>query len=368
MIYFDNASTTLPITSPSILYNPSSPHALGLTAERALRNARCAIDSMFNCSNSEIIFTSGGTESNNHGILGYTLAHMKRSVSLISSPYEHPSILAPIKFAADRGWASSYKTICPHNSDNEYKIPEGNVLISISHVNHETGDIHDISAISSLMKKQNPTAVIHVDGVQGFCKEHICIDGIDMYTFSGHKCHGPTGTGGLWIKKGITLTPLLHGGGQEFNKRSGTENVSAITQMAESVEILHKNKDVNHAHVSAIKEIIISLKNALPDVFVNKLTNHVSPYILNISFLGVKGEVLVHALSEKGIYVSMGAACRSRKNAKPALLLMGFTPEIAESAIRFSFSHLNTIEEANLARDIIIEQVKRLRGVLGKRR
>jgi len=365
MIYFDNASTTQPIISPSAFYNPSSPHVLGIMAERALRGARLVIAAALNCSASEIIFTSGGTESNNHAILGYTLAHMKQGVSLISSPYEHPSILAPIQFARDKGWASSHNSKCPYKCSDELLIPKGNILISISHVNHETGDIHDLSAISSAIKKQNPDAIIHVDGVQGFCKENICIDDVDIYTFSGHKCHGPTGVGGLWVKKGINLTPLLHGGGQESNKRSGTENISGIIQMAEAIEVLTQTKEVNHAHVAAIKEIMVGLKDVLPDVYVNSLSSSVSPYILNISFLGVRGEVLVHALSEKGLYTSMGAACRSRKNAKPALSIMGFAQDIAESAIRFSFSHLNTVDEAKLARDIIIEQVKRLRRLLG---
>lgn len=371
MIYFDNAATTQPTITPQIYHNPSSPHALGIKSERALRDARVKIASALCASGNlpsalthaslpahipvpeEIIFTSGGTESNNLAILGYALANKKNGISLTSATYEHPSILAPVRFAQEYGWA----TQCVQNKAH---------LFSVSHVNHETGDINDIAAISAEIKKNNPSSVIHVDGAQGFGKENICLHLIDMYSFSGHKCHGPTGTGGLWIKKGIRLTPLLHGGGQENNRRSGTENVSAIVQMAEAAKLLSQNKQANHVHVAKLKSILESLQDALPDVCVNSLSRTVSPYILNLSFLGVKGEILVHALSEKGLLVSMGAACNSRKRAKSALEIMGFDIEIAQSAVRFSFSPYNTIAEAGQAHDIVIDTVKRLRNVMRK--
>ena len=342
-----------------LFHNPSSPHALGIKAERAMRDARksiatalCMCDKstqLFSHASNEIIFTSGGTESNNLAILGYALANIRNSANLISFPYEHPSILAPIQFAQQQGWA-----------DTKTNMP-GAALVSISHVNHETGDINDINAISAEIKKKNPDAIIHVDGAQGFCKEKICLSGIDIYTFSGHKFHGPVGIGGLWVKKGIRLTPLQHGGGQEGGLRSGTENVSAIVQMAAAADTMSQNLAANHSKVAKIKEKLMSLQDALPNVVINNLCQEVSPYILNMSFLGVKGEILVHALSEKGVYVSMGAACRSRKRAQPALELMGFAPEIAQSAIRFSFSPHNTIEEAEQVRDIVIKTVKQFR-------
>ena len=358
MIYFDNAATTSPIYTPQIYHNPSSPHALGIKAERALSDARNKISKIINCASDEIIFTSGGTESNNLAILGYSLSHCKQKTNLISTPYEHPSILAPIQFAHSRGWANA-------SINTLFQTPSGNVLVAISHVNHETGDIFDINTIADSIKKDNPTALIHVDGVQGFCKEAVCLDNIDLYSFSGHKCHGPTGVGGLFIRKGIKLTPLISGGKQENNRRSGTENVSGIVQMAEAAEKLNHEIPANHLHVSNIKAIFISLSDALSDININSIGSHTSPYILNISFLGVKGEILVHALSEKDIYVSMGAACNSRKNSRSALELMGFEPQIAQSAIRLSFSPFNTLCEAEIARDVIIKEVKRLRRILG---
>ena len=359
MIYFDNAATTSPITPPQLFHNPSSPHALGIKAERALRHSHKTISTILSSSSyqaapEEIIFTSGGTESNNLAILGYSLANLRHNISLASAPHEHPSILAPIQFAQEQGWARAVSL----------ESQPGPALICLSHVNHETGDINDIEAISSNTKKTSPDSVIFVDGAQGFCKEKICLRNVDMYSFSGHKCHGPLGTGCLWVKKGLRLTPLHHGGGQENGKRSGTENVPAIVQMAEAAEIMHRNLSANYEHVTKIKSILLGLKESLPDVEINSISNQVSPYILNMSFLGLKGEILVHALSEKNIFVSMGAACRSRKRAKPALELMGFAPEIAVSAIRFSFSPYNTLEEAEQAHAVIAETVTQLRRLI----
>jgi len=372
MIYFDNASTTQQIGSPSSFFNPSSPHSLGIKADRALRDARIRISSIFNClnlqssnysisnttptfSHDDFIFTSGGTESNNLAILGFALSNIRKCPSLVFSPYEHPSIIAPINFACERKWAQGA---------NINAIPQGTALITISQVNHETGDINNIRNLVSWIKENNPSAIIHVDGAQGFCKEKLCFDSVDMYSFSGHKVHGPVGVGGLWVRKGIPLTPQLHGGGQEKGLRSGTENVAGIIQMTEAIEFLANAIEVNHAHVTAIKQIMLGLAK-LTDVTINTLGDNSSPYILNMSFLGVKGEVLVHALSEKGLFVSMGAACRSRKSSKSALELMGFSSEAAKSAIRFSFSHLNTLEEAATACELVSTEVKRFRKMKG---
>jgi len=366
LIYFDNAATTKPIASSKDFYNPSSPHDLGLSAQRALREARnkvlAGISSTFASSGQssipegDIIFTSGGTEANNIAIAGFALAHSRQGAYIAAASYEHPSILSSVQFSLDRGWASSA------SFDS---IPSaGAVLLSISQVGHETGDINDVRKIAQAAKSRNPSAVIHVDGVQGFCKELIPLDGIDIYSFSGHKIHGPYGVGGLWVRKGIKLTSMQPGGGQENGLRGGTENVSGIVQMAEAVETLASSIEDNRLHVGKIKSIIMSIKEDLPDVLINSLGD-TSPYLLNMSFLGVKGEVLVHALSARGLYVSMGAACRSRSKAKSALELMGFGSEIAGSAIRFSFSPYNTVQEAEVARELIINEVNRFRKMKG---
>ncbi|MCL2572309.1 MAG: aminotransferase class V-fold PLP-dependent enzyme [Defluviitaleaceae bacterium] len=366
LIYFDNAATTKPISSSRDFYNPSSPHGLGLSAQRTLREARNKVlagihktldySGQNNIPEGDIIFTSGGTEANTLAIVGYSLAHSRQSLRIVTANYEHPSILSSVQFSCERGWAISVPL------DN---LPtDGAVLLSISQVGHETGDINDIRKIAQEIKDKNPSVVIHVDGAQGFCKELISLDGVDMYSFSGHKVHGPYGVGGLWVRKGVRLVPLQPGGGQEGGLRGGTENVSGIVQMAEAVENLAPALDDNRLHVAKIKSIVMGIIDDLPDVLVNSLGD-TSPYLLNMSFLGVKGEVLVHALSAKGLYVSMGAACRSRSKAKSDLELMGFERQVAESAIRFSFSPYNTIPEAEIARGLITDEVNRFRKMRG---
>ncbi|MCL2286316.1 MAG: cysteine desulfurase [Firmicutes bacterium] len=361
-IYFDNASTTpLLLYGDDILGNPSSPHGLGIAAERKLTDARAAIAKILNCNPAEITFTSGGTESNNLALLGFAMANRRKDVTFMAQPWEHPSILEPLKFIKNQSLANVL--IAPYQ---EWKNCKSELrLAATSHVNHETGDINDIAAVAATLKKDNHHTTILVDGVQGFCKETANLTGIDMYTFSAHKCHGPTGTGGLMARSNVRLLPLLHGGGQENKLRPGTENVHGILRMANISSKLWSKQADNHIHTAKIKTKLAELASELPNTTINFKEN-TSPYILNMSFLGVKGEILVHVLSERGIYVSMGAACRSRKNTKTALEAMGFSEEAANSAIRFSFSHLNTIEEVDRAKVTITECVNQLRKVLPK--
>ena len=368
-IYFDNASTAPPLDMGELMKacavtdgrfpnslssvegrafgNPSSPHGLGIQAERAINSARAETAAILGCENSEIIFTSGGTESNNLAIIGFALANKRQGIDIFAEPWEHPSVLEPIKFAREMGYAN---------------LHDGARLVCLSHVNHETGDIQNISEIASNLKNEKTKTIIFVDGVQAFCKENLNLKNIDMYSFSGHKFHAGHGAGGLFVRKGIRLVPLLHGGGQEFSIRAGTENVNAITRMAETAKFLHSLQTKSHAKTSAIKSELAKLTKLLPDCFINSRDDP-SPYILNLSFLGIKGETLVHALSEKGVYVSMGAACSTRKKQKSTLESMGFSANRAESAVRFSFSILNTREEAVIAKNLVLETVGQLRAM-----
>lgn len=354
MIYFDNAATTptLPYLNCDIFGNPSSPHGLGIKAERALYDARKVF---FNISDNELTFTSGGTESNNLAILGFVLANKRENIILFAEPWEHPSILEPIKHAELHLGVKSI--IAPRQEWNT--ATGGKSLACLSHVNHETGDINDAQSIALELKKQNPSTTILVDGAQGFLKESLTLNNIDMYAFSGHKFHAPCGTGGLFVKKGIRLSPLFYGGGQEKNLRPGTENLEGIIKMSQAATF-HLNNSPHH--VKEIYSIISGIKNELDGVEINSIANKTSPYILNMSFLGIKGETLVHMLSEKGVLASMGAACRSRKKIKTTLEEMGFGH--SQSAVRFSFSCLNTLEEAVQGREIIINCVNQLRRVL----
>lgn len=364
-IYFDNAATT-PMLHPTdikgsrrhshqgtngetlLAGNPSSPHGIGINAERALGVARADIAQVLGCGAGEIVFTSGGTESNNLAIVGYALANRRRDLVISAEAWQHPSVLEPIRFLEELGVG-------------------GGRLVCLSHVSHETGDVTDISAAALVAKAENPETIVFVDGVQGFCKEPVNLDGVDMYSFSGHKVHAGHGAGGLFVRKGLRLMPLMHGGGQESGMRAGTENVGGIEQLATLAIWMKDSQAANYAHAAEIKSFLKKLSDELPDCFVNTMGGATSPYILNMSFMGIKGETLVHILSEKGIYVSMGAACRSRTKKKSTMEEMGFSAERAQSAVRFSFSHLNTPEEAEIVKEAVKKSVAEMRRVLGRK-
>ena len=365
-IYFDNASTTPPIDDSQLskfydewYMNPSSPHTGGIAASRALHKAREKIFSTTRFPLGAITFTSGGTEANNLALLGYARTLGKRQLQIFAESWQHPSVIEPLKSIVDNKHV--HATFVEHNN---WQIPShGHVLVALTHVSHETGDIYDVNTIASAIKKHNRDAVIHVDGVQGFCKDCLQLADIDMYSVSSHKLHGPEGVGFLYVKKGIKLKPLFYGGNQEAGLRSGTEPVNSITKLALIVESLMDCYSNRKELVEKVKSRIIELEKVIPDTHINSLSNNVSPYILNISFLGVKGEVLVHLLAERGVFASMGAACKSRKKEMTTLELMGFNRARAESAVRFSFSHLNTVSEAEYACNIIESCVSMLRRI-----
>ena len=361
IIYFDNAATTPPFNEAELYWqmNPSSPHLGGIAASRSLETTRSIIKRILNTQDGNIIFTSGGTEANNIALLGFATTLQKQVLNCFSEPWEHPSVLEALKHLQSEGLVNTH--VSPRSN---WQIPaSGHVLVTLSHVSHETGDINDIKNISADIRNINPEAVIHIDGVQGFCKETVQLNNISMYSASSHKFHGSGGAGFLFVKKGLRLKPLFFGGSQENGLRPGTEPVNQIINMGQAAEKLHANSAANRESVNAIKSVLANLSNEIPDTFINSLSNNTSPYILNMSFLGLKGEVLVHLLAEKGIYTSMGAACKSRKKDKSALESMGFSRERAESAIRFSFSHQNTMEEVNRACEIISECVTQLRKI-----
>lgn len=425
MIYLDNAATTqtLPFAEENTFFaNPSSPHTPGIVAERALNRARAQLAEILHCAPRELTFTSGGTESNNLAILGFVYAYAKQHRDaarpvIVAEPWAHPSVLAPIRHAEQAGlatakiapisdWQSTtsdlqtkitgqqstifnrqfnipdQQSITSNHQFNEinlqsemYNQQSGALpltLVCLSHINHETGDAPDIPALAASLKRANPNTIIFTDGAQGFCKTSnptatATYTASDIYTFSGHKCHAPTGIGGIAVRNGIKLAPLTFGGAQENNLRPGTENTAAAIHLAQAAQFLHTNQEKFHAHVTQLRDTLASLPE-IPATTVNALLPNPSPYILNLSFPGARGEVLVHMLSERGIYISMGAACKSRnKREKSSLVLMGFPRETAESALRLSFSHLNTLEEIIKTKHELTECVAQLRRVSGWR-
>ena len=357
-IYFDNASTALPVYtySEGSLGNPSTSHKLGVKAYNALNQAKNDLCNILGCEKEELVLTSGGTESNNLAIIGYAIRHKRNKTKFAALPWAHPSVLGAIKQVSSLGFGHE-ETLCLKNIDN---FATGVNFISIPQVCHETGDKYDDLPYS--LKQLNPTNIIHVDGAQGFCKDKFNLKNIDLYSFSGHKIHAQPGIGGLFVKRGVGLSALFFGGGQEMGLRAGTPNTQGARSLSSAAKKMFESIDINRKNIADIKSEILKLVDELDGVYVNSCRDS-SPYILNMSFTGVKGEVLVNMLSEKGVYVSTGAACKASKKDVSALALMGFNMERADSAIRFSFSHINTVSEADLARKAIIESVKLLRKI-----
>ena len=357
MIYFDNAASTfLCESAKNILQqdfgNPSSPHVLGIEAERAVKSAIKEMAAILSCEPEEIVYTSGGTESNNLGIIGAALALKSargkdKNMRILATNQEHPSVTEPLEYLAS---LPGFSISC--SEPEKWEICEDTAMVCMPHVSSETGDIFEMKEAPRLRGK----VIVFVDGAQGFCKEKLPY--ADIYSFSGHKIHGPMGVGGLKIRKGLRLTPMLYGGGQQNRIRPGTENVPGILAMTAAAK---QQMNADCVQIGNIKEILSSMAKELPEIYINKVNEKTSPYILNMSIKGIRGEVLANLLSSKGVCVSIGAACRTSKKKVPALADMGFSKERAESAIRLSFSRMNTEEEARRAKEIIKESILELR-------
>jgi cysteine desulfurase len=373
-IYFDNAATTA--SSPAAVEaalemmsanygNPSSAHTMGLAAERAVKSAQESLAEILSVRPEEILFTSGGTESANLAVLGLARARRRIGARVITSQVEHPCVENAMKALEEEGFTVERLKPSPGgNIDPDAVLAaasEDTILISLLHVNNETGAETDVAKIARLASKLKKRPAIHVDGVQGFCKVPLPLEHIDLYSLSGHKIHALKGTGALVRKRGTILKPLLYGGGQQGNIRPGTENTPGIAALAAAArqesEILQSSREA----VRSIRRTLAALAEEMDDVFINGDAG--SDYILNMSFLGVKGETLVHALAEKGVFASTGSACGSRaKHGKSQLAKLGLEPQRLESAVRFSFSSQNTVEEAEAAKAVVRETAVWLRS------
>lgn len=366
-VYLDNAATTMPydevinavaFNMKNNFANPSAKHLLGLKAERLLNESREKIAYTLNCSKDEIIFTSGGSESNNLAIKGFA----KPGCHMITSVIEHSSVLKTFKELEDEGVSVSYIKVDDKGRldlhELENSINKDTVLISIMHVNNEIGTIQDLEAIGALIRKKSQRAKFHVDAVQSYGKFNIDVQrcNIDLLSISAHKFHGPRGVGAIYIKKALYPKALITGGGQEKGYRSGTENVAGTSGMAMASEMMYENIIENYNKVTSIKAYFIDKLQEVKDISINSpLEEHVSSYILNVSFKGVRGEVLLHLLEEKGIYVSTGSACSSKsKKSASVLKALGLSDKDIEGTLRFSFNEKNTKEEI----DYVIENLK----------
>lgn len=378
-VYFDNSSTTKPLDQiidevafgmKEFYGNPSSLHNLGLKSERKIKECRETLAKTINASENEIHFNGGGSEGNNLVLKGI----LKPGTHLITTPFEHASILNTIKRLEEGGTRVTFLKIDKNGKvDLEHlknSITKETVLVSIIHVNNELGVIQDLKTIGEIIKKNSSRAKFHVDGVQSYSKLHIDVEkmNIDFLTVSAHKFHGPKGVGFIYIKKPSNVLPLIEGGSQEFGIRAGTQNIPGIMGLSLAAKLACKRMDENYNKVFEIKKRFIEKLQNINDIRINSLLNEdFSPYILNVSFKGVKGEVLLHFLEEAGIYVSTGSACSSKEREKIGgsyvLKALGLTNDEISGGIRFSFSDDNKIEEVDYVINILEEGLKFLRRI-----
>lgn len=375
-VYFDNGATTKPseevvqeMAMAMVEYfgNPSSLHTLGLKSQRKLMEAKDSIASKINCTKEEIFFTSGGSESNNMIIKGLA----KPGNHIITTKFEHSSVLNTLRELESQGVKVTYLEVDElgfiNLEDLTEAINKDTVLVSIMHVNNEVGSIQDLETIGNIIKQGSKRAKFHVDGVQGYGKIKVDVKkcNIDFYSASAHKLHGPKGVGFCYIRKGLNVNSLITGGGQEGGMRAGTENLPGYLAFVKASELAYENLDVNYKNLWDLKEYFINKLSEIKDIKINSpLESNISPYVLNVSFLGVRAEVLLHMLEEKGIFVSTGSACSSKAaNTKGSHVLnaIGLKDKHIQGSIRFSFSRYNTKEEVDYVMDNLKKSLQFLR-------
>ena len=374
MIYLDNASTTKPsegvkkavLDAMENFGNPSSMHRLGIDAEKIIKSSKQALAKVLGVEEDNIFFTSGGTEANNTAILGYCRRNKKRGTHIITTAIEHPSVAVPFKKLAEEGFDVTIIGVDKNGvlDLDAFKeaLREDTIFVSVMWVNNETGNIQPVDKLKAIMKGISPKAVLHVDGVQSFgkieCKPKKY--GIDMMSISGHKIHGIKGIGALFVNNGINFDQYIIGGGQQKDRRSGTENVVGIAAIGEAAREISLSKD----KITTLRDRLeTGLRENIENIKING-EGEKSPYILNVSFIGIKAEILLHALENHGIFVSTGSACSTNKPMpSPVLTAMGLKREEIMGAVRFSLS--DEISEDDIDKTVMavkkeVENIRRI--------
>lgn len=382
-VYLDNSATTRVFPEVAELMtkimcedygNPSSLHIKGMQAENYLRYAKEILARIMKVKETEIFFTSGGTESDNMALIGCAAANRRRGNHLITTQIEHPAVLQTMRHLESQGYRVTYLPVNDYGQisleDLQRAITQDTILVSIMHTNNEIGALQPVEEAGVLIKRMNPNILFHVDAVQGFGKAKIYPKRvkIDLLSVSGHKIHGPKGIGVLYVGEKVRIQPLLHGGGQQQNMRSGTDNVPGAAGLAKAAELLYQHYDEDMEHLCRCKKYFMDGVRKLEGVTVNGLLpgkpdgEGTAPHIVSVSFAGVRSEVLLHALEEKEIYVSAGSACAARKPQPSATLkAIGAGKSRLESTIRFSFSVYTTEEELYYTLQTLYDKIPMLR-------
>lgn len=376
--YFDNSATTrcypevaeiVVKTMTEDFGNPSAMHLKGVEAEKYVREAAQILAKILKVNEKEIIFTSGGTESNNLALFGGADANKRSGNHIITTSVEHAAVGQPAERLEQMGYEV---TIVPVDHRGvvqlealEKALRPDTILVSTMYVNNEVGAVMPVEEIAKLVHEKSPKALYHVDAIQAFGKYRIYPQkaGIDMLSVSSHKIHGPKGVGFLYINEKARIQPQILGGGQQAGMRSGTDNVPGIAGLGVAAKMVYTDFDKKIEHMYQLKERLAEGFLKLPDVRLNGMEiREGAPQILSASFLGVRSEVLLHTLEEKGIYVSAGSACSSHKRkAAGTLSAMGMEAAQRESTLRFSFSEENTFEEVDYALEVIGQVLPMLR-------
>jgi cysteine desulfurase len=377
MIYLDHAATTpmrpqvweaMAPYATEVFGNPSGVHGVSRRAKNALEESREKIAAMIGARPLEVVFTAGGTESDNLAIKGAVLSNTPRQ-GLVTTAIEHEAVLETADFLKRLGMPVTIVGV-----DSEARVDPGEIadvvtedtaVVSVMMVNNETGTIQDVAAISEAVKRANPESLFHTDAVQAFGSEAIDVDdlGIDLLTVSAHKFGGPKGSGILYVRDGVALEPVIHGGGQELGRRSGTHDVASAVGIAAAVEAALAGRERFDTEVGAMRdEMERALLAANPDIVVNTPATGRTSHHLNVRFPGVRNETLLMLLDQRGVAASAGSACQSgAATVSHVLEAMGLTPDQARECVRFSFGWTSTMEEAREAASIVNDLVSRLR-------
>lgn len=377
-VYLDNSATTrvfpevidLMVKTMAEDYgNPSSMHQKGVEAENYIKEATKELAQILKVQEKEIYYTSGGTESDNWALIGTAMANRRTGNHIVITAMEHPAVAAPAEFLEKQGFSVTRLSVDEEGRIDPEKlraaVREDTIVVSMMFVNNEIGAVQDIAALSRIVKEKNPNTYVHVDAIQAFGKYRIYPKrmGIDMLSVSSHKIHGPKGVGLLYIDEKVKIVPIIYGGGQQKGMRSGTDNVPGIAGFGLAAKMVYTDFEKKTERLYRLKKKLVDGLQVLPDVHVHGMAaDQGAPHIVSAAFIGVRSEVLLHTLEERGVYVSAGSACSTHKrNASPTMQAIHAPKEQTEATVRMSISETTTEEEIEYCLAVLGEVLPMLR-------